>query len=298
MKLAVNYSPALADLVARGHVEVDLYKLPAWPDLVAQLAVDGAGPTYIHFPLLVGTGIGGPINTETHAPPDWDQIDSLLAATGTPWVSAHMGPRTRDHPDLVGTTPETQVETLVETLIADLGPLVARYGPQRVVGENIFEFYGMHLRAAMFPEVLGRAVEATGCGFLLDLSHAQLAARVLGIDPYAYIEALPVTRIREIHVTGVQRFEGIWVDRARTFGVEESFIEQVAGQYLDHLPMIDEDWEILSWALDRIREGAWATPQIVAYECGGIGPLFAATTIPEVLAEQVPRLYDMVHAGD
>ena len=195
--------------------------------------------------------------------------------------------------DLVGTT-QTQVETLVETRL----PIWAAgrgMGRSALLEEHL-RFYSTCVPRC--SRVLRRAVEATGCGFLLDLSHAQLAARVLGIDPYAYIEALPVTRIREIHVTGVQRFEGIWVDRARTFGVEESFIEQVAGQYLDHLPMIDEDWEILSWALDRIREGAWATPQIVAYECGGIGPLFAATTIPEVLAEQVPRLYDMVHAGD
>ncbi len=80
----------------------------------------------------------------------------------------------------------------------------------------------------MFPEVLGRAVEATGCGFLLDLSHAQLATRVLGVDPTPTSRHYRSRRIREIRVTGVQPFEGIWVDRARTFGVEESFIEQVA----------------------------------------------------------------------
>ncbi len=297
MKLAVNYSSALADLVGCGCAEVDMYKLPAWQDLVTQLAVEATRPTYIHFPLLADTGVGELINTETNAPPDWARIDRFLEATDTPWVSVHLGPRPGDHPTLVGKTPEAQVETLVETLIADLEPIIERYGPNRVVGENIFEFYGMHLRAAMFPEVLSRAIQATGCGFLLDLSHAQLAARALGVDPYAYVEALPVTRIREIHVTGVQRFEGVWIDRARAFGVEESFIEQVAGQYLDHLPMVDEDWVFLGWALDRIREGAWATPEIVAYECGGIGPLFAATTVPEILAEQVPRLYNMVHAS-
>lgn len=298
MRFAANYSPALADLVAQGRAEVDLYKLPAWPDLVAKLAADGTRPSYIHFPLLVGTGAGGPINTETNAQPDWNQIDALLEATQTPWVSAHMGPRPEDHPDLAGTTPEAQVETLVQFLIADLRPIVARYGRERVVGENIFEFYGMHLRAAMFPEVLTRAIEATGCGFLLDLSHAQLAARALGVDPYAYVEALPVTRIRELHVTGVDRFDAFWIGRARAAGVDPAFIEQVADGYLDHLPMTGDDWTFFAWALDRIRTGAWATPEIIAYECGGVGPLFAATTLPEVLELQVPRLYAMVHSGD
>ena len=297
MKLAVNYSPALAELVARGRAEVDLYKLPAWPDLVAKLSTDGVGPSYIHFPLLVGTGAGGPIDTETNAAPDWAQIDALLETTHTPWVSAHMGPRPEDHPGLVGITPEAQVKTLIQMLIADLHPLVTRYGPERIVGENIFEFYGMHLRAAMFPEVLSGAIEASGCGFLLDLSHAQLAARALGVDPYAYVEALPVTRIREIHVTGVQRFDAPWIDRARATGVDPHLIGQLADQYVDHLPMIDDDWTFLAWALDRIRAGAWATPEIVAYECGGVGPLFAALTLPEVLEDQVPRLYTMVHAS-
>ncbi|MCU0521636.1 MAG: DUF692 family protein [Anaerolineae bacterium] len=295
MRLAANYSPALADLVARGRAEVDLFKLPAWPDLIAKLSTDGVGPSYIHFPLLAGTGVGGPINTETNAAPDWAQIDALLEATHTPWVSAHMGPRPEDHPHLSGASPEVQTETLVRTLVADLQPLVARYGPKRVVGENIFEFYGTHLRAAMFPEVLSRAVEASGCGFLLDLSHAQLAARALGVDPRAYVEAMPVARIREIHVTGVQRFDAPWIDRARAVGVDPGLIEQIADQYIDHLPMVDDDWEFLAWAMGRIQEGAWATPEIIAYECGGVGPLFAALTLPDVLAEQVPRLYAMVH---
>jgi uncharacterized protein (UPF0276 family) len=298
MKLAVNYSPALADLVDRGRVEVDLYKLPAWPDLVAKLTTGGARPCYIHFPLLAGSGNGGPISTETNAEPDWAQFDALLDATHTPWVSAHMGPRPEDHPHLAEASPEVQVAATTEALIGDMGRLVSRYGPDHVVGENIFEFYGMHLRAAMFPEVFSRVVEATGCGFLLDLSHAQLAARALGIDPYAYVEALPVTHIREIHITGVQRFDAYWIARAKATGVEQSFIEQLADQYLDHLPMTDDDWEFIAWALGRIREGAWATPEIIAYECGGIGPLFEALTLPEVLEVQVPRLYTMVHAGD
>ena len=58
MKLAVNYSAALADLVdLEGRSRSDLYKCPAWPDLVARLTPDAEAhtPCYIHFPLLVGT---------------------------------------------------------------------------------------------------------------------------------------------------------------------------------------------------------------------------------------------------
>jgi uncharacterized protein len=59
--------------------------------------------------------------------------------------------------------------------------------------------------------------------------------------------------------------------------------------------MTEEDWDFLDWALGRIRAGAWRTPEIVAFEYGGVGPTFEAMTVREELAAQVPRLYGMVH---
>lgn len=297
MLFAANYSRPLADLVARGRVVVDLYKLPAWPDLVAELTSGETTsvPCYVHFPLLAGTGSGGPMNTETNTPPDWGQFDGLLSTTQTPWVSAHLGPRPEDFPHLVGATPDDQTEAITASLIEDLKAMVARYGADRVVGENIFEFFGLHLRAAMLPEVISRAIEEAGCGFLLDISHARLAAKALGLDPRAYIEALPVQQIREVHITGIQRFDGFWIERLRAAGIAASTLEQFAGQDIDHLPMTDADWTFTEWALSRIRTGAWKTPDIIAFEVGGIGPMFEAMTIPEAIATQVPRLYAMVH---
>ena len=298
MDLAINYSATVADLVDRGLVHVDRFKCPAWPDLIASLTTGAAGhvPCYVHFPLLVGTGIGGPISAETNGPPDWDQIERLLEETHTPWVSAHMGPRPEDHPDLVRLAPDAQAATVAEALIRDLTPLVNRFGADRVVGENIFEFFGTHLRPAMLPDVLCRVVETTGCGFLLDLSHAQLAARNLDMDARAYIEALPVGHIREVHITGIQVFDAFWVERLRAREVDPDYIERISGHYIDHLPMTDDDWTFLEWAFDRIRAGAWREPEIIAFEYGGVGPEFEALTMPEVLEAQVPRLYQMVHA--
>ncbi|MGC9468961.1 MAG: DUF692 family multinuclear iron-containing protein [Anaerolineae bacterium] len=303
MDLAVNYAVATAELVDAGQITLDRFKCPAWPDLIRSIA-PGVGPDigrdipcYVHFPLLVGTGAGQPIDTETNTAPDFAKIDALLEVTGTPWVSAHLGPRSEDFPGLTEQSWEAQVATIREALIEDLAPLVARYGGDRVVGENIFEYFGMHLRPAVIPEVLSDVIEAAGCGFLLDLSHARLAARDLGVDPRAYVEALPVTHIREIHVTGIQRFGAPWVARLRAAGADPAHIARIEGQWIDHLPMTEADFEVFAWALDRIRAGAWGTPEIIAFEYGGVGPEFEALTIREVLEEQVPRLYRMVHAS-
>lgn len=292
-KFAVNYSAAVADLVDRGDVTVDLYKVPAWPDLIER--VNGSSPVYVHFPVRAGMGTGTPINTETGAAPDWSAFERMLTGTGTPWISAHMGPQPEDHPELVQAPWETQVAAITEALVRDMGALVDRFGADQVVGENIFEYFGTHLRPAVIPEVLTTVVETTGCGLLLDLSHARLAALGLGVDAKAYIEALPVSRLREVHVTGIQRFEGRWVRLAETGGMPQPTIDHWRGNLIDHLPMTDQDWDVFDWAMGRIRDGAWATPEIVAFEYGGIGPEFEAVMLREELAAQVPRFYGMVH---
>jgi len=293
MDLAVNYSAAMADLVARGLAEVDRYKCPAWPDLVSKIT--GDVPLYVHCPLRVGAGTGTPIDTEKNTSPDWGAMEAMLIATDTPWFSAHMGPQPDDHPDLSGATWDTQVAVITEALIRDIQGMTDRFGPDRVVGENIFEYHGMHLRPAVLPEVLCDVVEATGCGLLLDLSHARLAARDLGVDPKAYIEALPLSHLREIHVTGIQRFDGRWVEMLERAAFPEEDIDRYRGELIDHLPMVDGDWDFLAWVLDRIRSGAWPEPEIIAYEYGGVGREFEAMTVQSELAAQVPRMYAMVH---
>ena len=89
------------------------------------------------------------------------------------------------------------------------------------------------MRPACLPEVVRRVIEETGCGLLLDLSHTRLAAQELGMDARDYISALPVERIHEIHVTGIQRFEGRWMDMVRRAGIKEEEVV-FAGQPIDH----------------------------------------------------------------
>lgn len=293
MLYALNYSNAAAELLRAGEIAFDRFKCPAWPDTIAEARA--RHPVYVHCPLRAGMGIGDALDTETGQPADWDRYAALLAQADTPWVSVHMTVRTSDHPDLPPTSLAPHaVEQVTAALIRDVGGVVARMGPERVVIENIFSFYGRHLWAAALPEVAWRVVEATGCGLLLDLSHARLAARELGRDPRTYIAALPVAHLREVHVTGLQRFAGPWVDRAREAGLENAEFQDFAGRLIDHLPMTEDDWPIFAWAMDQIHRGAWRTPWVVAFEYGGIGGVYEAVTDPAVLTAQVPRMRALV----
>jgi hypothetical protein len=58
----------------------------------------------------------------------------------------------------------------------------------------------------------------------------------------------------------------------------------------------NEDWSWVRFALKRVAEGDWARPWTVALEYGGIGEPFKWRSEQSVLAEQVPRLHEMIHS--
>ncbi len=294
MDFAVNYSHIAARLLDEGRIQVERFKCPAWPEMIAE--VRGRYAFYVHCPLRVGMGVGDAEDTETDRPADWAKYTQLLAETAAPWISLHMGPGPCDFPDIPtdSLAPE-HVTRVREALLRDVSSVVERLGPERVIVENLFGWNGQNLYAGLLPEVIQVVVRETGCGFLLDLSHARMAARNLGMNEAAYITKLPLDRIREMHITGLQCFGEPWLSRARQAGISEKKIRDFAGVgMIDHLPMTADDWPTYTWAMDRIHAGDWATPDIVAFEYGGMGGIFQAVTDEAVLAEQIPRLYQQI----
>lgn len=295
MDFAIHYSPAAAELRAAGKIAFDRYKCPAWPDLIEEIGT--SDPLYVHFPLRVGRGLGDALDTETGQPADWGKVERLLARTGTAFVNLHMEPTIHEHPDAPphGTSP-ADIALVTEVLLRDIASVVARFGPECVMLENVPDDGDLTLRPAYLPQVIREVVVASGCGFLFDISHARLAAASLGMDAREYIAALPVERTREIHLTGLQFFGAEWVEVLRRASVPEATITRLANRPMDHLPLTEEDWEFTAWAIGELKRGAWGTPGTLALEYGGIGPLWAALTDATVIADQVPRLARLLAA--
>src|SRR3954451_18212031 len=117
-KLAVQYSAAADELRRSGTIEVDCYKCPDWPHLIAE--VQARYPLYVHFPLRTGAGRGDTINTETNRPPDWDLIAQTLAHTATPFVNVHLVGLPKDLPTVPRESYAAEhVAQLVEALSRD-----------------------------------------------------------------------------------------------------------------------------------------------------------------------------------
>jgi uncharacterized protein (UPF0276 family) len=297
MKFAVNYSAAAADLFRQGQIRVDRFKCPAWPDTVA--AARALHPVYVHLPLRVGAGIGDAIDTEKRRPADWQPLEALLARTDTPQVNVHLAPFVSDFEGIpVDSNDPADVEMLYAHALRDVQALVDRFGPERVAVENADDGKGRILHAALRPEFVRGLVQEAGCCFLLDVAHARMAAHLLGMDARAYLAGLPLERTTEIHLAGIQPFAGRWLALMRGSGLSREELGWFAGlepgQPVDHLPLIDEDWDFYAWGLEQIRQGRWGRPWIVTLEYGGVGPVWEMLTDRDILAEQVPRLYGMI----
>jgi uncharacterized protein (UPF0276 family) len=237
-------------------------------------------------------------------PTDWETVDRLRAETATPLVNVHLAldqaHNSGDWVEPKGTGSGSAgacAEGFVENLIRDVSAVTERFGTAWVAIENDHEFGGRRPRGAIMPKVLQGVVEATDCGLVLDLAHARLAARSLGLEARDYVKALPTHRLRELHVSGVQRLEGRWLARVRQAVDALDPLEHLFGRPVDHLPMTEPDWELFRWAMTQIHSGAWPQPWVVTFEVGGTGPLFSALTDADVLAEQLPRVRSMVGGG-
>jgi len=294
MQLAANYSAPLAEMVRSGQLGLSRLKCPMIPHVLAR--AEALLPTYVHFPLVAGSGQGDATVDDTGEAPDWAEIEALLARTGTPHVNLHLTALARRFPriaaDSRGSADAGQV---AEVFARDVLPVVRRFGAERVIVENDPPLGGANLACSFLPEAIRQVVEESGCGLLLDLAHVRLAAQHLGLDPREYAAALPLERVREMHVSGIQLFRPEWGERMRAAGVSADRLARLSGRHIDHLPMTDEDWVFLEWAMAEVRSGRCAEPWVVAFEHGGAGSLiWEASTDTTALREQVPRMRVLV----
>jgi uncharacterized protein len=267
MNFAINYSPQASSLLNEEKIQLDYFKCPDWPELIAQ--AQQLRPAAVHFEIIASAGC--------LSQKDWSLVDRLLEETGTYYINLHLASNIKDFPgfDIISQEPAQRRE-IIDKLLADVCAVVGRYGPERVIAENI-PYRGIPghpiLRPAGEPEVIREVIETAGCGLLLDISHARMSAHYLGMDEYEYMQRLPVTRLRELHFAGIHVIHGI---------------------LRDHLSIQPQDWLALEWVLENIHRGEWSEPWMLAFEYGGVGEIFEWRSDLQVIAEQVPRLYQMV----
>ena len=266
INLAINYSHEAATLVKEGRIHIDKFKCPDWEDLIEEALQ--FSPVAVHFELRAGAG-------KLHKA-DWKKILRLMKQTNTPYINLHMNPSIKNYPDIpVDSTDPKDIEFITEKIIGDINTTARYVGAENVIVENV-PFRGKAgkvVRPAVETKTIRNVIESTGCGLLLDISHARIAAHYLGVDEQEYMSQLPVDRIMEMHFTG---------------------LHNIGGYLQDHLEILDNDWSVLQWAIEQIRKGLWAEPWLLAIEYGGVGPKFEWRSDTEIIASQIPRVFEIV----
>lgn len=174
------------------------------------------------------------------------QVAQMLAwrrEAGCPWLSAHIDYYTDQEIQTMvreGQRPPTYApEEAFELLCSAVRTVKARLSVPLLL-ENMPHWPLAELDLAATPRFVTRVLEATDCEFLLDTAHARVSAAALGWEVHRYLEALPLERVAEIHVSG----PGPWKERLWDL----------------HEPLRDVDYAILDWCLQRTR------PRIVTLE--------------------------------
>lgn len=269
MKFAINYSPQAEKLWREGVIQVDLFKCPDWPELARRVGEFHA--VYVHCSLQAGRG--------RLRSADYGLLRRWLDTTDTTVINTHFAVGASDFSPMQAVTPEA----VIERAVSDLEALSEQFSADCVMIENIpLPDPGWNddmVPEVVDPEVISEVVRRSGCGFLLDVAHAIRACEGAGrADVKAYLNAMPVHALRELHVVGILPTP------------DERGVRQ------DHFAMTDSDWEVTEWAVSQIRQGHWRRPDTMAFEYGGVGEHFDWRSDEAVIAEQAPRLYQLAHS--
>ena len=233
IRLAANWSQALEKLLCKVHAPVDFLKIPLERDAKAQLErARGLKPVLLH-------GWGPPYRIGMADIPAVDELQELIAASGTPYLSVHLDFQPEDFDGQ--TSPEIALNRVRENVqrLRELTNL-------DILLENMPTYaWSERPRFVTDPEFIAAALDASGAGFLLDIAHTRVAAHHRCEDENTYLNALPLERALEIHVSG---------PRLEKDGLRDR-----------HLPMAEADYALLECVLERA-----ARALTITLEYGGI----------------------------
>lgn len=268
--LHVNWSEELRQLLIEDRIQVDGIKIPDWPHCLLPA-------------LEVALFLNARANGQSLARPPGVQVHFALSTTDGP-VSKHDLARCRGFLEVTDTKlvnthfriPKSLIaagrareDDVLPAAFAHLEQLANKFGREAIVVEHIPESERL-AALGCYPALLCRAVRETGVALLLDISHARLSARHHGCSIEEYLDRLPMDRLKLIHTTGVgQDSDSAWVD---------------------HLPMDDRDYEVLSSVLSCARMGRYPLPSAVQHEYGGISGFLKRNSFADVIEREVASL--------
>lgn len=240
---------------------VDADARPDWLEIISENYLVPGGPPLAHleriradYPLVmhgVSLSIAGP------APLDLVHLRALkgLADRIEPgWVSDHLCWSADAHSQLHDLLPLPLTREALDHVASRIAQAQDVLGRPLVL-ENVSSYVRFAADEMGEADFIAQLLQQTGAQLLLDVNNVYVSSRNHGFDPAAYLDALPVAPVRQIHLAGHEDRGHIVIDTH------------------DH-PVRDEVWQLYGHALRRFG----AVPTMIERD-DNIPPL------PELLAE-------------
>lgn len=192
------------------------------------------------------------------------QLKTLARRVTPAWISDHLcwtGVNNTNTHDLLP-LPYTE-ETIRH--VAERVSLVQDYLGQQILLENVSSYVAFKDSEMTEWEFIREIVERADCLILLDINNIYVSAFNHKFDPYAYLDGIPVERVRQFHLAGHIQEEDMIIDThdhpiadlvwdlftaaVRRFGYVSTMIERD-----DNIPALQE----LLTELDQARQIAEA----------------------------------------
>jgi hypothetical protein len=208
-----------------------------WFEVISEnFMVDGGAPLHwldrlrAHYPVVphgVSASIAGDEDPEHTA-----RLGALLDVLDPPWFSDHLcftGTRVHNTHDLLPVPYTRAVQDHIVDRIRRLQDTTGRL----FAVENVSSYLTYRASVQEEWDFLAETVERADCALLLDVNNIFVSAVNHGFDPEAYLDAIPVDRVVQMHLAGHTVREGYRLDT-------------------HDAPVCDEVWALYADALRRI----------------------------------------------
>lgn len=164
-----------------------------------------------HFPVIphgLRLSLG---SAEALNEPYLEQLAKLVEELKPAWWSEHVAFTQAGGCEIGHLAPVPLTAEALRALVRNVRAAQARV-PTPLIVENITWAFAWKGGEMSEPEFLTRLVHETGCGLLLDVTNLHINARNYGYDARAFLDALPVERIVQLHFVGEEERGGTLLD--------------------------------------------------------------------------------------
>ena len=270
--VGLAYSSAARSFVDRHRAEVDHIEIPFELLRHDPRVLDWLGmpPAILHCASLSIAGFRR-CSEDTIS-----QIVHFAQRLRTPWIGEHLafisadrsnaGPRPEEYapgePYNIGYTVSPVMNESSVSRIARTLSSYANEFPIPLLIENSPIYFDAPGSAMSQSDFISAICGQTTVGLLLDLAHFVITSRASGFDPFAELDRLPLDRVVEVHISGVdEQGDGSWDNHAkRAPEIVHQLLDHVLQRVTPRAITLEYNWSsrfpevVLYEELSRVRE--------------------------------------------